>query len=486
MSTANPTADAPDDDAVPVGGDHRPTYHYTAERHFLNDPNGLVRHDGVWHMYYQYNPLGNVHGDTSWGHATSTDLVHWAEQPLAISCDEAEDVWSGSVVSDLDDTSGFGRPDQPALVAVYTSRRRADEVQCQSLAYSLDSGTTWTKYAENPVLDIGSTQFRDPKVFWDEARERWTMVVALAAEHQVSIYTSSDLRTWTHRSDHGPAGRVDDVWECPDLFPLPEQGRTRWVMTVAVGGRVQYSVGDFDGARFIATVTGVMDHGADYYAAVTYNGAPDGRRLMVGWMSRWEYAQDTPTGDWRGAMSVTRELSLTTLNGRPTLLQTPVPLEPLGLGRTRVGSRVFAGTSPVHARGTAYRLEASLAPHSAEDFGVDVLVGGSQRTRIGYDLTRGQLYVDRTRSGESGFSDTFAAIHRVRLDLHGRPLELTVLVDACSVEVFANAGLVSITDLVFPDPTSDGIELFSEGGPTRLERMEIIHLGAAVTRARSD
>ena len=486
MSTANPTADAPGDGPVRDAVDHRPAYHYTAERHFLNDPNGLVRHDGVWHMYYQYNPLDNVHGNTSWGHATSADLVSWTERPVAISFDQNEDVWSGSVVADPHDTAGFGRAGQTALVAVYTSGRGSEGVQGQSLAYSLDAGTTWTKHAGNPVLDIGSPEFRDPKVFWDRLRGRWTMVVALSAEHRVSIYTSPDLLDWTHRSDHGPVGRVDDVWECPDLFPLADRGRTGWVMTISVGGRVQYSVGDFDGARFTATTTGVLDHGADFYAAVTYNGAPDDRRLMVGWMSRWEYAQDTPTGDWRGAMSVTRELSLTTVNGRPALLQTPVPLESLGLERTWVGSRTFTGTSPVHANGTAYRLQASLAPHSAEDFGVDVLVGGEQRTRIGYDVTRGQLYLDRTRSGESAFSDTFAAIHRVRLDLHNRPLELTVLVDACSVEVFANAGRVSITDLVFPDPASDGIQLFSEGGPTRLERMEVIQLGAAVTRVAED
>ena len=239
--------------AAAAGDPYRPAYHYTASTNFMNDPNGLIYHDGIYHMFYQYNPSGTTAGNGSWGHATSTDLVHWKRQPLAISTDATEDVWSGSVVYDRTNSSGFGTKRNPPMVAVYTSFDKATGIQRQALAFSRDDGFTWTKYTGNPVIDIGSRDFRDPKVFWDSAHGGWRMVVALAAEKKVSIYSSSDLKNWHHESDFGPAGAASAVWECPDLFPLPLDGKSKqqkWVLTVSVSGKTQYFVGAFDGTTF--------------------------------------------------------------------------------------------------------------------------------------------------------------------------------------------------------------------------------------------
>ena len=239
--------------AAAAGDPYRPAYHYTASTNFMNDPNGLIYHDGIYHMFYQYNPSGTTAGNGSWGHATSTDLVHWKRQPLAISTDATEDVWSGSVVYDRTNSSGFGTRRNPPMVAVYTSFEKATGIQRQALAFSRDDGFTWTKYTGNPVIDIGSRDFRDPKVFWDSAHGGWRMVVALAAEKKVSIYSSSNLKNWHHESDFGPAGAASAVWECPDLFPLPLDGKSKqqkWVLTVSVSGKTQYFVGAFDGTTF--------------------------------------------------------------------------------------------------------------------------------------------------------------------------------------------------------------------------------------------
>jgi fructan beta-fructosidase len=248
--------------ATPATETHRPQFHFTPERNWMNDPNGLVYHKGEYHLFYQHNPNGNSWGDMSWGHAVSRDLVHWQELPVAISHDDNEMVFSGSAVVDHANTSGFGTRDEPAMVAVYTSAPKTGGKQAQSLAYSTDRGRTWTKYAGNPVLDIGSAEFRDPKVQWYAPTRSWLMAVALAAERKIRFYSSEDLKSWTALSDFGPAGAVGGVWECPDLFPLQVDGdprKTKWVLVVSInpggiagGSAAQYFVGDFDGTRFTA------------------------------------------------------------------------------------------------------------------------------------------------------------------------------------------------------------------------------------------
>ncbi|MFD1147675.1 GH32 C-terminal domain-containing protein [Saccharothrix hoggarensis] len=799
---------------------YRPQFHYTPATNWMNDPNGLVYHEGEYHLFYQYNPDGNTWGNMSWGHAVSPDLVHWRELPLALPHDDTEMVFSGSAVVDHANTTGFGTSEDPAMVAIYTTHSKADGRQAQSLAYSTDNGRTWTKYAGNPVLDIGSREFRDPKVQWQAGR--WLMTVALSTEHKVRFYSSPDLKTWTHLSDFGPQGAVGGVWECPDLFPLQVDGdprKTKWVLVVSInpggiagGSAAQYFVGAFDGTRFTAdddgsytppagvvvedfestygswtttgtafgaapatgalpgqlpvsgfegtghansfhggdastgtltsppftvdkrylnfkigggrhphdpeastddtppaarevladfeggtygtwTATGeafgaapatgtlpgqmpvsgwqggglvntflrgdattgtltspeftvsapylnflvgggnhpsdseaptavrlvvdgqvvrsatgkdsealdwaswdvrdlagrkarlevvdentggwghvLVDHvvladspakprstetsvnlvidgkvvrtatgadsetldwtsfdlrehlgkqarisivdrntagwghvladrftladaaaestveradwvdlGKDYYAPVSWENTPGGKRYAIGWMNNWQYAGATPTSPWRSAQSVVRQLGLRTVDGEIRLVQEPVrALDRLRQGKPVIvhGSTVQEGSRSLgeHVEGQALDIEATFSPRDAERFGLKVLGGPGQETVIGYDATTGELYVDRTRSGRVDFSPDFPAVQRAPLAAVDGKVTLRVLVDRSSVEVFGGAGETVITSLVFPDPTSDDVTIFAEGGDARVDRLTAWHM----------
>jgi levanase len=768
----------------------RPTYHYTPATNFMNDPVGLVQYKGIYHLFYQHNPSGNTAGNGSWGHATSTDLVHWAERPIAMTADADEEIWSGSIVLDQANSSGFGTATKPPLVAVYTSRNRHTGAQRQALAFSRDAGETWTKYAGNPVLDIGSSEFRDPNVSWNAQTGRWVMVVAKSVERKVGIYSSTDLKSWRHESDFGPAGATGSVWECPQLIQLPYKNAAgvttkKWVLTVSVAGKVQYFVGIFDGSTFtspdasytppagkvlsdfegntwdagwsttgtafgtgpdtppadvfgamgtkyadsygggdsetgtlsspdfaidkrylnllvgggnyphveggstappegelfadfeadglqagwtgtgsftdlanttwsdlpgrvgrgvldtcwagcdpavgtvrsgdftidhdyvnllvaggnhplsgpeptavslvvdgkvVKTATGdnspnmnwhawdvsawrgqsahievtdqrtadwghVMidhivfsdlaakpwsqettanlvvdgkvvrsatgtnnpsldwkswdltdlqgrtghlelvdnatggwghlyadqamladapaldsvartrwvDHGADYYAAVTFNNMPGDRQVQIGWLGNWDYANSTPTSPWRGAQSIARELTLTDVAGRPTLTQKPVVELNKSLSNPATESvKGVKGTRSLGLSGTALDLDVTLTPRGTSDAGVVVRKGAGQGTRIGW--SDGQLYVDRTDSGEDSFSPAFPGTRRVAVPLVDGKLKLRILMDRSSVEVFTSDGRVAITDLIFPDLASDGIAVYAVGG----------------------
>ncbi len=824
--------DDPDDGGTPRGAaplvgaePYRPQVHYTPQRNWMNDPNGLVHADGRWHLYYQYNPTGNDWGEMSWGHATSTDLVRWTEQPVALPATPTEMAFSGSAVLDTANTAGFNRDGRTAIVAVYTALDRATGRQAQALAYSLDGGTTFTRYAGNPVLDIGSTEFRDPKVFWDDARGRWVMVVAMAVERKVRVYTSPDLKRWTQRSEFGPLGATGGVWECPDLFPLPVDGdatRQKWVMlvslnpgSVAGGSGTQYFVGDFDGERFtaddaapyvpptgrtladfeggawpagwiadgdavgagpaagtlpgqqqvsgftgsglvntfrggdatvgsltsapftvdrrwlnlrvgggrqpyrtltgdgstppgrvvagfesglsgwtatgglggavvrgtlpdqqpvsgwqgagfvntyvggdattgtlrspaftldaprmsllvgggnhpwdapgraavalvvdgqvvrtatgrdseeldwvswdvspwagrsaqlvvddaatgrwghllldqvvlgtvaaqprsraaavtlvvddrvVASATGAdsehldwvawdlsahqgkqarlqvvdrstggwghvlvddvvladtaavpalerarwLDRGRDNYAGVTWNGAPGGRRVTIGWMSNWDYAGAVPTSPWRSAMTFPRELGLRTVGGRVSLVQQPVA-ELGSLRRAASASltarTLAAGETAVAAPGLApaHEVVVDLVPGTARRTGVVVRrsADGTRGVRIVYDTATARLSVDRTRSGRTDFSASFPSVSSAPLALTNGRLRLRVLVDAGSVEVFTRDGALAITDVVLPDDADRGVALVSEGGQARLDALTVRSLTLA-------
>lgn len=276
LSGAGPVSAGESDVGNPQGGlgqeQYRPAVHFSPEKNWMNDPNGMVYHKGVYHLYYQHNPSGNIWGNMSWGHATSPDLVHWKEQPLAISTDDQEDVFSGSVVVDKDNSSGFGTAENPPLVAIYTSAYKDASphrgLQAQSLAYSLDDGQTWTKYSGNPVLNRNSANFRDPKVFWYSSPDGggyWVMTAVEATDHKVHLYKSTDLKDWTALSEFGPANATGGLWECPDLFPLAVDGdpnNVKWVMVVNInpggvagGSAGQYFVGSFDGTTFTSEST---------------------------------------------------------------------------------------------------------------------------------------------------------------------------------------------------------------------------------------
>ncbi|WP_055713904.1 GH32 C-terminal domain-containing protein [Streptomyces torulosus] len=814
-------------DTPPYTETHRPRFHFTPEKNWMNDPNGLVYYKGEYHLFYQYNPNGNSWGDMSWGHAVSKDLVHWEELPLALSHDDEEMVFSGSAVVDRNNTTGFGTKKNPPMVAIYTSAYKNGGKQAQSLAYSTDRGRTWTKYQGNPVIDIGSKDFRDPKVQWYAPTKSWLMTVSLSEEHKVRFYSSKNLKDWSLLSEFGPQGATGGEWECPDLFPLAVDGdrkNIKWVLVVNInpggiagGSGSQYFIGDFDGKKFTAEdkgtytppvgtvmqgfesagfeewttagtafgqgpaagavdwqgavsgfegkglansfhggdgATGVLtspsftvdspylnfkigggrhpheagtvldasppegkvladfeggtygdwtatgdafgtvpatgtlpdqgqvsgflgeglantflngdsttgaltspeftldrkhinfligggnhpagsdhptaiellvdgqvvrsatgkdaealnwaswdvsalagkkaririvddntggwghinvdhivlsdttaprvstetsvnlivdgevvrsatgagsetldwasfdlrpytgkqariqvvdmntggwghvmadqftaadkpaksvlqradwtDHGKDYYAAVSWENAPGGKRYMIGWMNNWDYGLSVPTSPWRGAQSIPREMALRTVDGRIRLTSKPVSsLESLRNKRPATASGVTVkNTSKAvlsrTAKGRALDIEATFSLKDADRFGLKVRTGaGGEETVIGYDATTQELYVDRSRSGAVDFHDAFSTgVQTAPLNPKKGKIKLRVLVDSSSIEVFGGNGETVITDQVFPDLSGTGVEVFAEGGTATLNHLEAWQLSS--------
>ncbi|WP_336853639.1 glycoside hydrolase family 32 protein [Sinomonas albida] len=488
-----------------IAEDYRPALHFTADRTWINDPNGLIHHRGLYHLFYQNNPHGNVWGNISWGHATSPDLVHWSEHSVAISSDEREDAFSGSVVFDRGNTSGFGTQQALPLVAVYTSAFKRGTpnqgIQAQSLAYSLDGGFTWTKHASNPVLSRDSGEFRDPKVFWypGPGKPGWIMAAVEAVDRKVVLYRSDDLKSWDPLSEFGPANATGGVWECPDLFPLPLDGdhtNIKWVLTVNLnpggpngGSAGQYFVGHFDGREFISETTiteGIgadaevesfqwIDWGRDYYAAVSFNDAPDGRRIMIGWMNNWDYAERTPTAPWRSAMSLPREITLVSVDGKPRLRQIPVPEvdqqfgHTFSLGPVLLNNETFPVPTP---EASARVIEVEFGRGTASQFGVVVRSFSHAETRITVRPAAGLMFLDRTKSGDTSFHPSFASRDTAPIRDDGGRYILRVYLDRCSAEVFAQNGLVAMTELAFPDePTA--LALFADGGTAPVSHLTV-------------
>ena len=504
----------------------RPALHFTARDTWLNDPNGLVFYNGLYHLFFQNNPYGNVWGNMSWGHATSRDLLHWTEHPVAIACDETEDIFSGSVVVDHGNTSGFGTAHEPALVAIYTSAYKAASensgTQAQSLAYSTDAGMTWRKYDRNPVLTRNSAHFRDPKVFryQGDAGDFWVMV-AVEAQHQtVVLYRSEDLKTWEFLSDFGPANADVGEWECPDLIPLAVDGdrdNIKWVLIVNVnpgavagGSGGQYFVGHFDGVRFVADACSVavpggvsalgdsasaaaalqqclwLDWGRDCYASVSFSNVPDGRRIIIGWMNNWDYANQLPTAPWRSSMTLAREVRLTAFNGSARLIQQPVlagPGQDPAAAREQMRQGTFALEDsvfrlPDSVPGSAQVIEAEILPGAAEQVAFHLFANddGSSGTVLSYNAAIGRVALDRRRSGDIGFHEKFASVESAPLVLEDGALKLQIIIDHCSVEVFAQDGKVVLTDLVFPDQGSVANHLAVTGGPTTVRTLTVTAL----------
>ncbi|HJV99349.1 MAG TPA: glycoside hydrolase family 32 protein [Arthrobacter sp.] len=493
----------------------RPALHYTARDTWLNDPNGLVFYRGTYHLYYQNNPYGNEWGNMSWGHATSTDLVHWTEQPVAIACDDDEDIFSGSIVVDHTNSSGLGSAENPPLVAIYTSAFKpgsANEgTQAQSLAHSLDGGMTWHKFTGNPVLTRGSANFRDPKVFSYPGPDGpcWVMAAVEAGEQKVVIYRSTDLRVWELASEFGPANAAGGEWECPDLFPLPVDGdpdRTKWVLVVNInpgavagGSGGQYFVGDFDGSTFtpdpsslldrpVYGTTGLgagtdagrlrechwLDWGRDYYAAVSFSNVPDSRRLMIGWLNNWDYANSLPTSPWRSGMSLVREVCLETVDGRPVLVQAPI-LPPLDSVQSLAGRELHGAVPlPGSLQGKAQVIDAEILPGASDRCGFRLWEGADGGAAVlGYDRAAGVLTLDRTAVGDTSFHPAFASVESAPVPLEDGVLTLRIVVDHCSVEVFAQGGKAVLTDLVFPGPANNGASVFAEGGTAILRKLAV-------------
>jgi fructan beta-fructosidase len=465
----------------------RPQFHFTPAKNWMNDPNGLVYYDGEYHLFYQYNPFGDKWGHMSWGHAVSRDLVHWEHLPVALREENDIMIFSGSAVVDWKNTSGFGKDGKPPLVAVYTGHYTRKPLQNQHLAYSNDRGRTWTKYAGNPVLDIQAKDFRDPKVIWHEPSQRWIMAVAWPVERKVRFYASPDLKSWAHANDFGPAGSVEGIWECPDLFPLAIDGKTKWVLIVNVGSGApaggsgcQYFIGDFDGKQLLldpsypkkrAGQKGApalwLDRGPDFYAAVTWSDVPprDGRRLALGWMSNWQYANDVPTSPWRSAMTVPRELGLRGTAEGLRLVQKPVrELEKLRgtLHRFRGGTieeanawikRSGLGSGPLE-------MVIEFAPAAKGTAGVKLFKDDKEETVVRVDQEEGRISIDRMRSGNVMFHVKFPGVSFASIAKGDGHVKLHVYVDACSIEVFVNDGEQVLTSLVFSSRTDRGLELF--------------------------
>jgi fructan beta-fructosidase len=480
---------------------HRPGFHFSPSRNWLNDPNGLVWYDGEYHLFFQYNPEGADWGNMSWGHAVSSDLVNWTELPVSLSYTDTEHVFSGSVVVDHDNTSGLGSHDAPAMVALYTAHNPVTGHQAQALAWSSDRGRTWTRHPGNPVLDIGSTEFRDPKVFWYEPGAYWVMAVALPVDQVIRLYRSDDLVSWTQLSDFSSAHPEAGLWECPDLFELPVDGDpedTRWVLVVSLGPGggggwlgTQYFVGTFDGREFVADIASQrpsrLDHGADYYAAVSYTDAPARQRVLVGWMNNWSYGALIPTQTFRGSMSVPRAMTLCEVDGRIRPIQKPVPT--VAALRTRSYSHpagpIPAGVTGLDdAAGAMLEINAAIRPGSADRFGLHVRVGDGERTVVGYDVPTSSLFVDRRDSGRVDFDAAFPAVHIAPLTPRDGLVTFTLLVDTASVEVFGGSGECAITDQIFPSPDSTGLALFAESGTAELVELTVTTLASPSDRAR--
>lgn len=449
---------------------HRPQYHFSPAANWMNDPNGMVYLDGEYHLFYQYYPDSTVWGPMHWGHAISTDLVHWEHLPVAIEPDSLGYIFSGSAVIDHDNTSGLGTKENPAMVAIYTyhdpvgEKEKRMDFQTQGIAYSTDKGRTWTKYAGNPVLkNPGIKDFRDPKVSWikgEDGSGKWVM--ALAVLDRISFYSSPNLLDWTLESSFNPDwAAYGGVWECPDLFQLKAaDGTEKWVLFVSInpggpngGSATQYFIGDFDGKNFTAEHDDVkwLDYGADNYAGVTWSNVPeqDGRRLFIGWMSNWDYAQFVPTHPWRSATTLPRGLELVK-SGDSFLVASRPAVE---LKSLRKSTHEISGESIVLEEEL---VELELTPTVGIDFEIEL--SNEKGEKVIFKKSGDSLVFDRTASGLVDFEARFGKVHSA--PLNGLEVKsLKIYIDLSSVEIFVNDGEMVMTELVFPTESYSKLDL---------------------------
>lgn len=473
----------------------RPGIHFSPPSHWMNDPNGLVYFEGEYHLFYQHHPFSNQWGPMHWGHAVSQDLIHWQHEPIALFPDEHGAIFSGCCVVDFNNSSGFFAGTH-GLVAIFTHADTCPETgqprQRQSLAYSSDKGRTWHKYEGNPVLaEPDLVDFRDPKVFWHAQSERWVMTI-VAGDH-VRFYGSENLRDWSLTGEFGHTeGSHDGVWECPDLFELPidDSGRSKWVLVISIGdnpscpegSRTQYFIGEFDGNTFINDNSPDhimwLDYGRDNYAGVTWSDIPeqDGRRVIIGWMSNWKYANETPTGAWRGAMTLPRVLSLTHRDEGIVLTQMPVrEIEQLRKQSWDWNMLTVAPDLPymLKTKDDLLEIEADIDIRSAGEVHIKLQSSGQSETIIGYDPASQWLFIDRSKSGMADFHTAFACRHGARLVPENGKIRLRIWLDRNAVEVYANEGLVALTDQIFPDARISELSISTESGQVVLNSLHV-------------
>jgi fructan beta-fructosidase len=449
---------------------HRPQFHFSPPAKWMNDPNGMVYHKGVYHLFYQYFPDGTTWGPMHWGHATSKDLVSWQNKPTALFPDSLGYIFSGSAVVDSLNTTGFAKNGETPLVAIFTHHSPKPELekikknQYQSLAYSLDDGETWTKYEGNPVLENpGIIDFRDPKVMWHKASKKWIMT--LATKDRITFYSSPNLKDWQKESEFGSElGAHGGVWECPDLFPLDLNGKQVWVLLVSInpgapngGSGTQYFTGVFDGKTFVpdSEQTKFLDYGTDNYAGITWSNTGE-RKIFLGWMNNWQYANVVPTEAWRGAATLPRDLKLVQVNGQHYVSSSPVKeleriTKPVYEKRKlNLKKELDLSTHIANAKG---QFQLDLTFNAEESFNILLSNKSGQKLTIGYDHETKQYFIDRTQAGQSDFEAGFAKKHlapRISVD---KRIQLTLIADAASVELFADHGLTVMTDVFFPEET---------------------------------
>lgn len=480
---------------------YRPSIHFTPRSGWMNDPNGMVFYNGVYHLFYQHNPNAPVWGPMHWGHATSKDLIHWEHQPIAIYPDSIGTIFSGSAVLDIHNTSGFGNNGKAPLVAIYTQHNMdaekagRDDYQNQSISYSNDEGKTWTAYAGNPVIHTPHLKdFRDPKVFWHAPSKHWIM--SLAVGPFIEFYSSANLKDWKKESQVGGEGMGvhDGNWECPDLlsFPITENGKQKnvWVLIVNVnpgapnkGSGTQYFVGDFDGHSFTPYDKKAkwMDYGPDNYAGVTWSNTGE-RKILAGWMSNWLYAQVVPTEKWRSGLTIPRDLQLTKIGMEYYLVSSPIKeLQQIESKKTNLNIHLV--NHDLQNNNEAIIIDNQiLAPMrlqlgftQATQFDIVLSNAKGEQVVIGFDPLLNQYYIDRTHSGLTTFHKDYAAKSFAPRLSTAKNIKLDLIIDKASVELFADEGVSVMTSLFFPTEQYNKIELRSTE-KTVIKNVDLVHL----------
>lgn len=472
---------------------YRPQIHFSPKSGWMNDPNGLVYHNGTYHLFYQYYPDSNVWGPMHWGHATSKDMIHWQQRPIALYPDSLGYIFSGSAVVDANNTSGFGKNGKAPLVVIFThhdpkgEKEGRNNFQYQSIAYSIDDGRTWTKYKNNPVLkNPGIKDFRDPKVMWFEKDKKW--ILTLAVLDRIAFYSSKDLKSWTKESEFGEkAGAHGGVWECPDLFSLDHNSKKVWVLIVNLnpggpnkGSATQYFVGDFDGKKFspFSTETKWLDYGPDEYAGVLWSNTGN-RKIFFGWMSNWLYGQVVPTQTWRSAMTVPRELKIVKVND--DLLVTSIPVMEMATIRSKpVRLNNISVSQPVDISKRIPKLSfpgmINLELDKTESFSITLMNSLNEELIIGYDKAENKYFIDRTKSGKTNFQQDFSAVHYAPRFTNNSKMNISLVIDISSVELFADDGLSVMTEIFFPNETYNKVHLHSSSASVKM--LEYIKLNS--------
>jgi fructan beta-fructosidase len=472
---------------------YRPKIHFSPGQGWMSDPNGLVYYSGEYHLFYQHLIKGGLPG-SHWGHAVSSDLLHWQNLPVALAPDSMGQIYSGSCVVDINNTSGLGTTQNPPMLAIFTYHNPKVEKfpETQALAYSIDKGRTWAKYAGNPVIkNPGLPDFRDPKVMWDESSKHW--LLALAAGSTIKFYSSSNCLNWTFMSEFGQ-GRGNHVgpWECPDFFPVKVKGtgQIKWVLLVSVvnlsqgperlATATQYFIGDFDGKTFSSDQKDTLwvDHGKDCYAGNTFNNEPGGRRIFMAWMQSHQYAgqvQNSITKTWSGAATFPRELNVVKDDNRYYLQSKPIKElanlygKEVKIKREKIDSNLNLSKYITFDKAP---IEISLnfsTSHLPGKYGIRIKNDLNENITLYYDSKLGEIFVDRTNATGIKFNERYASLQKTSYKNVGKTMSWRLLIDVASLEFFTDDGKIVFTDTFYPTKPFDQIEVFSEKGTILLE-----------------